>query len=163
MEYIVVFDLSTQPRPWHVLISTAVLSLLSDGGVVALITSVLRRRHQPEHNGEEIPALLLFLGLALVGLLIPATITYQHTSLWNAVRQGEGTVVEGYVQSYTPKLVHDHEADESFRVGERTFSYSGYEMIGFHHTKVRGGPIEEGVYVRVTYVGDTIVRLEVRE
>jgi hypothetical protein len=53
-------------------------------------------------------------------------------------------------------------ADESFVVGGRRFSYSDYSVTpGFNNTRSHGGPIDNGVYVRITHRGNTILRLEI--
>jgi hypothetical protein len=53
-------------------------------------------------------------------------------------------------------------ADEKFTVNGATFSYSDYSVTaGFNNTKSHGGPIDEGKRVRVTHLGNIIVRLEV--
>jgi hypothetical protein len=42
------------------------------------------------------------------------------------------------------------------------FCYSDYEVTaGFNNSASHGGPIREGLPVRVSYIGNTIVRLEV--
>ncbi len=53
-------------------------------------------------------------------------------------------------------------SDESFVVGDRRCAYSDdLVTAGFHNTRRHGGPIREGLYVRVTYFGNSILRLEV--
>jgi hypothetical protein len=47
-------------------------------------------------------------------------------------------------------------------VESQCFSYSDYgDSVGFSNTSVRGGPIKAGLPVRVTFVGNTILKLEV--
>lgn len=57
---------------------------------------------------------------------------------------------------------------ERFRVGSVSFAYSDYIVeSGFNRTSSHGGPIREGLAVRIHYSGQpshaTILRLEVRE
>jgi len=53
-------------------------------------------------------------------------------------------------------------APEEFCVKDRCFQYSDFEVSpAFNTTSSHGGPIREGLPVRVTYVGNAIVRLEV--
>lgn len=53
---------------------------------------------------------------------------------------------------------------ESFVVGGRKFSYSDYVLTpGFRHTTSHGGPIREGLYVRIAYLGNLILQLDVAE
>ena len=51
---------------------------------------------------------------------------------------------------------------ESFAVGGHRFSYSDYVVTsGFHNTASHGGPIHDGLDVRVSYLGNLILRLEI--
>jgi len=51
---------------------------------------------------------------------------------------------------------------ERFCVSGVCFAYSDFVITsGFNNTSSHGGPIREGLPVRVTYVGDMIVKLEV--
>jgi hypothetical protein len=53
---------------------------------------------------------------------------------------------------------------ESFCVSGVCFRYSDYVVTaGFNQTSSHGGPIRDGLPVRVTYIGNTIVKLEVVE
>jgi hypothetical protein len=55
-------------------------------------------------------------------------------------------------------------SEESFTVEGHRFSYSDYIVTsGFHNTASHGGPIREGLHVRVTYSGNLILRLEVAQ
>ena len=55
-------------------------------------------------------------------------------------------------------------ASERFAVGGKTFSYSDYILTGcFNNAASHGGPIKAGLTVRVSYVGNCIVRLEVAQ
>ncbi|MBV9128726.1 MAG: hypothetical protein JO117_11650 [Verrucomicrobia bacterium] len=51
---------------------------------------------------------------------------------------------------------------EWFVVDGRRFEYSDYVIVpGFNNTASHGGPIRQGLQVRVHYVGNNIARLEV--
>jgi hypothetical protein len=53
-------------------------------------------------------------------------------------------------------------ANEHFTVCGVPFSYSDYVVTeGFNRTSSHGGPMREGLWVRITYVGDIIARLEI--
>jgi hypothetical protein len=67
----------------------------------------------------------------------------------------------GPVTDFRPMPREGH-ADESFVVGGRRFSYSDYSVTpGFSNTRSHGGPIDNGVYVRITHRDNTILRLEI--
>jgi hypothetical protein len=78
-----------------------------------------------------------------------------------ALRNRSYQVVEGRVTNFSPLPVSGHGV-ESFDVDGVSFSYSDYIITsGFNHTAANGGPIRPGLYVRVTYVDDAILRLEI--
>lgn len=78
-----------------------------------------------------------------------------------ALRSGGVAVVEGRVEHFVPMPATGH-ALEHFCVGSQCFSYSDYVLTaGFNRTASHGGPIREGLRVRVTYLGNQIARLEV--
>lgn len=89
--------------------------------------------------------------------------TYLHfENLRDALRRGEYSIAEGRVTDFIP-TPYGGKDRESFNVGERHFSYSSYDLTkGFNQTRDKGGPLREGLQVRISYVDDdTIVRIEV--
>ena len=76
--------------------------------------------------------------------------------------QGKAEIVEGAVSNFKPGTHDRGSAFESFCVKDKCFTYSDYEeQAGFNTMTINGGPIREGLPVRVTFVGNTIVKLEV--
>jgi len=70
-------------------------------------------------------------------------------------------VVEGTVSRFVPMPVTGH-AMERFCVHDTCFEYSDFVITsGFNNTSSHGGPIREGLPVRVTFVGNKIVKLEI--
>lgn len=104
----------------------------------------------------------LFLGVAVLGTAGAFLSTYsKYSSLVDAVRENRVAVVEGAVANFRPMPSGGH-ALEHFCVSGKCFSYSDYSVsAGFNNTNSHGGPIREGLTVRVTYVGNTITKLEV--
>jgi hypothetical protein len=75
--------------------------------------------------------------------------------------QGDANVVEGVVTI-------DFEAGggktECIAVATRRFCYSDYESDpGFNRTRALGGPMRDGLQVRISSIGQTIVRVEVSD
>jgi hypothetical protein len=103
-----------------------------------------------------------FLGFAVLWTIISFVGTYtEYASLSSAAASGRTKVVEGTVTSFKPMPASGH-AMERFCVKDACFEYSDYVITaGFNNTASHGGPIKEGLPVRVTYVDNTIVRLEV--
>jgi hypothetical protein len=86
----------------------------------------------------------------------------EYLKLRSAYRHGQFSVVEGYVTNFRPMPYEGHQ-DECFSVQSETFCYSDYALTaGFNNSASHGGPVREGLPVRISYVGRTIVRLEVR-
>ena len=86
----------------------------------------------------------------------------EYLNLRSVISQGQFSVVEGAVTNFRPMPYTGHTL-ECFSVREQTFCYSDYVVTaGFNNTTSHGGPIREGLPVRVSYIGGTIVRLEVK-
>jgi hypothetical protein len=117
-----------------------------------------------------------FLAFAVVWTLsIFGTTFSQYLTAKNALNDGRYDVVEGRITDFIPMPDTGHSKEyvlgrsccsskESFIVGGQRFSYSDFIVTsGFHNTASHGGPIREGLYVRVSYLGNLILRLEVAE
>jgi hypothetical protein len=90
-------------------------------------------------------------------------IGYQYLHDRYTLNSGEAKYVEGVVENFVPMPYTGH-ADESFTVNGVTFSYSDYGVTpGFNNTASHGGPIKQGLYVRIWYVGDDILKLEIKK
>lgn len=104
-----------------------------------------------------------FAGFAAVWSLgvLSATLT-EYLQARSAYRGGTFSTVEGRVRNFRPMPYEGHQ-DEFFTVRTERFCYSDYGVTaGFNNSASHGGPIKEGLPVRVSYVGDTILRLEIR-
>lgn len=98
---------------------------------------------------------LLWTTIAFLGTLA------EYQGVASDLREGRFSVVEGPVTDFVPMPYGGH-ALESFKVNGRQFSYSDYVVTSaFHNTASHGGPIREGLYVRISYSGNLILRLEV--
>src|SRR5262245_10554228 len=160
MQYRVVFDLAqvgykswSFPALGLIFIAIAGLLLILQRGGVIKGTSPLST------------ASPYFMGLfALLWTVVTFGWTYgEYRSLQRALSSGQVQVIEGEVTNFVPMPYQGH-AMERFDVGAYHFEYSDYVVTaGFNHTSSHGGPIRAGLRVRVTFVGDTIVRLEVEQ
>jgi hypothetical protein len=79
-------------------------------------------------------------------------------------RSGQFSVVEGRVSNFRPMPYTGHAA-ESFTVNGLLFSYSDFDKskCGFRNTASHGGPIREGLQVRIAAHAGRILKLEVAE
>ena len=77
-------------------------------------------------------------------------------------RSGQFIVLEGRVSDFKPMPYTGHGV-ESFRVNGASFTYSDYDKskCGFRNTASHGGPIHEGLQVRISARDGRILKLEV--
>jgi len=116
-------------------------------------------------RGLGVPRYFAWLWLAFTLLMVAISylaIVPMERSARRALESGDFKVVEGEVRSFRP-MTRESKEDESFEVGGVPFHYGdGRISAGFDDTARRGGPIREGLPVRITYRDNTILRLEVR-
>lgn len=132
--------------------------------VVTAVGSVLYGRRMPAADGrrglppEAIATMLgtfqlifaLFIGLPMI------------SAIWlsQQLADGQAVVAEGTVTI-------DFEVfgkNECISVEDSSFCYSDSNLTaGFNRTRALGGPMRDGLQVRISSIGDTIVRVEVAE
>jgi hypothetical protein len=106
-------------------------------------------------------ALLLFAGLGSLVVVIYAFTDYYKCR--NVLLSGQAKVVEGRVERFVPMPYGGHDF-EQFSVGGVSFAYSDFVLAcGFRNTSSHGGPIREGIDVRIHYVDGDILKLEIRQ
>ena len=164
MHYKVVFDNTTVGYTgWHFALFGMVGIVI--GAVFVVIVrrqGVLPFRWWSDRPRASKRFAYLMLGFPLLWTLAVLYSTYsQYAGLKKAQQSGAASVVEGPVTHFRPMPATGH-AMERFCVQETCFSYSDYVVTaGFNNTSSHGGPIREGLPVRVTYVGAAIIKLEV--
>jgi hypothetical protein len=108
----------------------------------------------------------LFLGFSVLWTTIAALSTFGGwAGIWLAESRGQVSVVEGPIENFHPMPYGGHDT-ERFTVADVHFAYSDYAVTpGFNQTSSHGGPIREGLQVRITYTGPTsdamIVKLQI--
>ncbi|MEM7407583.1 MAG: hypothetical protein AAF458_19985 [Pseudomonadota bacterium] len=158
MEFELVFDL-TRDR-------TVVLEALAGAALVAaLLVIIIRYPRWFCDPGHEL--IVRRRAVAIAALVFAAVVLAVISDASNRTVQryvrGDFETAEGYVEDFRPMPATGHQR-ERFSVAGRTFAYSDFvRSDGFNQTRAHGGPIEGGLYVRVGYIGDTIVRLEIRQ
>jgi hypothetical protein len=84
-----------------------------------------------------------------------------YASARETYAKGEYATVEGEVSDFHPMPYSGHQ-NETFGVNGVQFSYSDYVVNPcFNNTASHGGPVREGMRVRIAYSGDCILKLEV--
>lgn len=153
--YDVVFDLSEAGiRHWRFCTIPLLLALV---GIVGL---VLARQRSIARYRRWLLAAAVFVGLAL-SISCFAVSYLEYRRLVADYREGRTDLVEGKVVHFSPMPYEGHR-NESFEVQGRRFEYSDYSLAaGFSTTRSHGGPIHEGIRVKIWCEGNTIIRLEV--
>ena len=104
-----------------------------------------------------------FLGTTAITIVVFSSEKAAYSATKTALATGGYSVVEGRVADFDPMPYQGHKM-ESFTVNGRRFTYSDFiETTGFHNAASRGGPIREGLYVRVSHIGNLILKLEIAD
>lgn len=154
MNYIVIFDArnSGYSSFWPILIG---LPFIASGVLIAIWYARSKR------TGTSLASLVLSLFAAMLVVVSVMIIGFSKYRLVAALKSGRCDVTEGIVTDFTP-VEPDGRGGESFVVGGRRFHYSDYELRpGFHQTQRHGGPLHEGLHVRIYHLEDEIARLEI--
>lgn len=105
------------------------------------------------------------LGAILISLLFTGSVLWSsyrdYRSLAARLRDRRFHTVEGEVENYGAGGSQG-KYFESFSVAGHDFSYYGSSMsgYGFHQLARDGGPIRNGLHVRIAYSGSVILRLQ---
>jgi hypothetical protein len=109
---------------------------------------------------------IVWLGFAIVWTTVASVGVFgDYIATWLDESQGHLAVVQGPVENFHPMPASGHDL-ERFTVSGVHFAYSDYVVTaGFNQTSSHGGPIREGLLVRISYRGPTtdgeIVKLEI--
>jgi hypothetical protein len=158
VRYLTVYDLAQAGySEWYVPVFGLLFLLLAGG----LLRS---RRLFPTTGRTSFRRVFPWAGLSLAVLWTAAyfAATFaRYRSLRDALVSGEAQVVEGPVADFMPMPYEGH-ALEHFTVNGHRFAYSDFqETPGFHTTSSHGGPIRDGLQVRITSLNGVILRLEI--
>ncbi len=104
-------------------------------------------------------ALYLIADLTWMGVCVWKT-TVEYKEVTTAIDNGTIKTSEGRVSDFVP-LFQMGSAWETFCIPDACFHYSDLVPTAGYHEAVRhGGQLHNGAYVRVTYAGNIIARLE---
>jgi len=104
----------------------------------------------------------VFFGFAVVWVVVMSAASFrEYRELSAALKSNRLLLVEGRVTDFRP-MPYTGQVLERFCVRGVCFAYSDFvHTFGFHNATSHGGPIRDGLAVRIAYVGNVIVRLEV--
>jgi hypothetical protein len=138
---------------------------LAGVGIAAIgVIQLLWRRRHPDPRRSwwrrfEPPFTVAF-GAFVAGVTFAGTY-WEYRELVSALENRDYTVVEGVVHNFVPMPYEGH-AHESFDVAGHHYEYSDFMVTeGFNNTQSHGGPIRDGLRVRIADVGGRIARLEI--
>jgi hypothetical protein len=154
MDSTVLFDIATKPFDWSALVPPLGLFLFGAFGVWM------------EHRGtgkvviRRIGLILCFAGILFAAFVATSWLVKQHGYI-RALHSDNHSVAEGLVTGFHAMPYEGH-SEEQFTIANERFSYSDYVVTPcFNHSVSHGGPaIRDGMYLRVSYVDDCILRIE---
>ena len=156
MDYVTVFDASRKGLDWTAPLFGALF-------VVVGLRSLTARWSTPPYNRpfwRAFHVLFTLFGLG-IATVIPVIQWTERRALVEALESGEANVAEGRVRDFVPMPWAGH-AMECFTVDTTRFCYSDFILTpGFNNARSHGGPVHEGLNVRIHHVASRIARLEV--
>jgi hypothetical protein len=154
MPYVTVFEITQKPFQWWF----GAFGLIF---VVIGIASVLIGKRWPSQKRAKITDYFMLVFASLWTMVAFASTFAEYRKCTEAYRTGSYAVVEGNVENFHPMPYEGHQ-DECFSVQGVRFCYSDYGVqAGFNQSASHGGPIRQGLPVRVAYYDGQILRLEV--
>jgi hypothetical protein len=124
--------------------------------------SELQNRRRPETGARKrLPA---GGGATMFGVFLLAFAVFFGLPMISAIGLSQ-QLAEGRAEVVEGPVAIDFEVgggkNECIRVAARRFCYSDWILTpGFNRTRALGGPLRDGLQVRISSIGDTIVRLE---
>jgi hypothetical protein len=157
MHYSLVYDFSSEPF-WMWRTSAIGLALVL-GGLV-----LLRLKARPTWNfarAKPLGAFALLFGVLIVCWAFPQNYS-RYRYLHKELDAGRLKTVTGNVSGFHPMPRGGHDTERLWVEGVKFSSSDFNEMRGgFNNTSSHGGPIREGLPVRIGYVDGSILRLEI--
>ena len=139
---------------WQPLISCAC-------GCIMVVVIVLRKWRSEERTRYLLVGLGFCFIIFVVGFGFYRGYTYGIPQAAQALRDGRVSTIEGRVTDFVPMPYGGH-SNEHFTVHGVQFSYSDYLIAPcFNNTSSHGGPIREGLWVRLSYRDNCILKIEV--
>ncbi len=147
-----VFEASWSDLPW-------VMTLIGPG---ILILAYVVARYSPKPHAKAVAGLALIIGTFWT--IFMGTLFFQSAKVVSDFHSGQAQTLEGDVTDFRPMPATGH-TTEQFTLNGNRFAYSNLEFHGpcFDRTVTVGGPMKNGLQVRLARVGNCIVKLEVAD
>lgn len=162
MTFKAVFDAANHADFGALMLPVGSLFAAAIGAMMLFYPARLQRIMPKVPNGPTGTAfkwVFLLFGLAFA-IGTSALFYTQKQSVSADLRDGRFAVVEGPVRNFVAETAQSKR--ESFDVGDRHFWYSaGLITPGFRGAYWDGGPMRDGLYVRISYQSNLILRLDV--
>jgi hypothetical protein len=129
---------------------------------ILLFSGLISFRARKYHPMLLIASIIL---LATAVISIPLSMRrYEDEQIFkSALSNGECQVLEGEIKNYQP-IPKGGRGWESIEVQGTQFRYSdGFDNIGFHRTARTGTILHNGLFVRLHFSGQHILRIEIRK
>lgn len=154
VRYITVFQITQKSYPWWF---PAFGLIFVFGGIVLVW---IGRRWNSQRRAKRVGYIAIV--FASLWVLSAFMFTFrEYRRCIDAYRSGNYAVVQGQVENFHPMPYEGHQ-DECFSVQSQTFCYSDYGVQpGFDRSTSHGGPIHQGLPVRIAYFDGQILRLDV--
>jgi hypothetical protein len=151
--FVIIFDISRKHPDWKMLMVPVLFILIS---MIGALWELLTKRRFKYLMAAGILGLVGF----VVGYGFYKDSTYGLAEAESALKNGRFSVVEGRVNDFVPMPLNGH-AYEQLTVHGVHFSYSDFEIHPcFNNTSSHGGPIRKDMWVRLSYEGNCILRIE---
>jgi len=152
--FVTVFDIAQKHPDWNALIGLAICMVVALGFCCWELLTKRRFNYSMAY-------VVFAFGAFIVGYGFYKDNTYGLPEGVAALREGRVSVIEGRVHDFVPMPFSGH-SNEQFTVNGVHFSYSDLEIHPcFNNTSSHGGPIRDGIWVRLSYERNCILRIEV--
>jgi hypothetical protein len=155
-ELTVAYDITAVPFPVRELFLPSLVAI-----VLAVVWVLWTRYKRPPYKAARVmPWLaLIFSVVWSVAWAGPGTVNFLRAR--RAMVEGRANVLEGIVHDFVPEPSQGH-ASECFSVQDKSFCYARHVLMpGFRQSQPADGPIHNGLHVRVHYLDDDILKLEI--
>jgi hypothetical protein len=152
-DYQTVFVVLQKSPPWW--LSAVVPTAIAAFTVLAIVAFV-------KYKTQRVAVVVAYVAMLFMAMtLSPAGVSDMYARARDTYVRGDYSIAEGTVANFLPMPYSGHQ-NETFSVNGVGFSYSDYEVVPcFNNTASHGGPIRDGLRVRIAYSGDCILKLEV--